>query len=792
LQSSEDEAREKAGSANTSSVADTPSFQSDVGANESFTSTPKDNKDNSTSAGVVVNPVPSPTGQPQTQPRRLPSGTLPTEIRALLDQWYSQRGLQKPPPCAISYEMTAAVHQTNAGNVARFEHKDGEKLEVMLYTLPELQEFKEKHVMVVQGLTKGPFLVSFLDRQKVVTNAVPYFVWEGIGSNDKDGWERDPTVWKCPPNIEVGLKTLGIPDGGIVVELNSDDSEAEHVDNKIKAEGDTQLEHAHEDEWQRSPEPEPLLTTMPKEIRTLLNRWYSHRGSKQPPPCAVDYAKTKYLNTSKAGNACAFIHRNRMRMKISICILPEFANSSFEEKYIILAEGQGQDPVIIGFVSHRSRNPPVPFHIWEGLDAVDPDGWEKEATISQLLSFPSGGVEGLKSKVSDSGSSDIFENPDGGSINYSSEIPAQNSLPLHTEAASKTTGGPTSENVDSDRIADDNPLPDNIKHLINQWCDRAGPSCKLESLPFGTGNHPSTLIRTPKGRPVAWEHKDGSKLTVSMYPLRGTELKYGAGFRKRVMVAQGPNLEPSIIAYVQTRSMEKQASYRIWKGIEGDKDGFEQDYSVKKIFLTKSATSRKSAPKVKPVAVQQRESLSRSQKTETHVKDIKSEPTSRKRKRPDDDLDSSMAIGRSPSKQLRPRDRRSSSITRPPLLSVEKYIQNNAVFVFYSPGSKTPRVRLFSACDTVQKLFAQAVAGDVFDDSGGTPLKNSRGGKVLSIRFGGIRRESETFKNILVVEEDEEDFEALVRAIEAKDWWVKGKSGHLVEGSGTVEVRAKG
>jgi hypothetical protein len=84
-----------------------------------------------------------------------------------------------------------------------------------------------------------------------------------------------------------------------VVEHNGDDSEAEHVEKKIKVEGDAQPDFAQEDKWQRSPEPERLLTTVPKEIRTLLNRWYSHKGSKQPPPCAVDYARIKYLNTAK-------------------------------------------------------------------------------------------------------------------------------------------------------------------------------------------------------------------------------------------------------------------------------------------------------------------------------------------------------------------------------------------------------------------------------------------------------------------------------------------------------------
>lgn len=92
----------------------------------------------------------------------------------------------------------------------------------------------------------------------------------------------------------------------------------------------------------------------------------------------------------------------------------------------------------------------------------------------------------------------------------------------------------------------------------------------------------------------------------------------------------------------------------------------------------------------------------------------------------------------------------------------------------------------------MQKLFAQALAGDLFDDSGGAPSKNGGGGRVLSIRFGGIEKETDTFKTLLLVEEDEEDFEALVRAIKGRDWCVNGKSGDMVEGSGTVEVRATG
>jgi hypothetical protein len=45
-----------------------------------------------------------------------------------------------------------------------------------------------------------------------------------------------------------------------------------------------------------------------------------------------------------------------------------------------------------------------------------------------------------------------------------------------------------------------------------------------------------------------------------------------------------------------------------------------------------------------------------------------------------------------------------------------EHIQNNAVFLFYAKKSPQPRARLFSACDTLQKLFAQAIAGDIFEE----------------------------------------------------------------------------
>jgi hypothetical protein len=745
----------------------------------------KDRTDNSTSADTARCPVSPSNVQTQTQSRRLLSGVLPPEVRATLDQWYAERGIQQPPPCAIPDYIIRPVFTSDAARFARYEYEDGEQLEAMLYMLPELApRFEERSIVVVQGPAKGPFIIRYFDRVPNAEGKVPYFVWNGLNCNDPLGWESEPSVRKVimpmMPAWNHGENRSEVLKHNVDAVESEGDPELDEVEDHAKAEEIRQPGYAREDDWQQSPEPEEPLVAIPKILRTLLNRWYSHRGSKQPPPCAIEHTRTKGLNTSKAGNACVFTDRDSVRMKLSVCILPEFANASAKRKYIIIAEGQGRGPFIVGFIGHRGSNPAVPYHIWEGLDAKDPNGWENVASIYKTIDFHGGSVGELESNLADSVSSGVFHDSNGDLNNYSSGIPVRGASQSYTVTASKSARRIMSYNIDPDRVADENPLPQNIKQLIHQWCDRVGPSVRLESLPFVTGNHPSTLICTARGRPVVWEYKDGSKLTVSMYPLRGTEFKRGGGDRNRVIVAQGPSLEPSVIAYFQTRSLGEQASYRIWKGIGGDKDGFESVCSVKKIFLAKAAPVKKGNP------------VPWSQDAEPDVKSAKSDLAPHKRKRPDDDLDSLLMTGQSPSKRLRTRNRDPPSITRPPPSAITKHIQNNTVFLFYSLSYKNPRVRLFSACDTVQKLFAQALAGDLFDDSGGTAPKGSpTGGRVLSFRFGGIRNEMETSKDILVVEEDEQDFEALVRAIEARDWWTGGKSEDLVEGSGTVEVRAK-
>ena len=101
---------------------------------------------------------------------------------------------------------------------------------------------------------------------------------------------------------------------------------------------------------------------------------------------------------------------------------------------------------------------------------------------------------------------------------------------------------------------------------------------------------------------------------------------------------------------------------------------------------------------------------------------------------------------------------------------------------------------MFGICDTVEKLFAQAMAGSVFsamqdDDPKGTGKKTkgrSSAAKVLSVTLGGGGGGR---KRIAVAEEDQEDFDSVVEAVAEMGWWSRGEQGEIV-GSGTLEVRA--
>jgi hypothetical protein len=103
--------------------------------------------------------------------------------------------------------------------------------------------------------------------------------------------------------------------------------------------------------------------------------------------------------------------------------------------------------------------------------------------------------------------------------------------------------------------------------------------------------------------------------------------------------------------------------------------------------------------------------------------------------------------------------------------------------LFYADSSYSPhpppRPRMISACNTSNKLFAQASAGSVFRSSHAAGKT-----RVLSLRFNNQA------ELIPVVEEDEEDFESFIMTLRQASCWSRDDIGKMT-GSCTVEVRAR-
>ena len=106
-------------------------------------------------------------------------------------------------------------------------------------------------------------------------------------------------------------------------------------------------------------------------------------------------------------------------------------------------------------------------------------------------------------------------------------------------------------------------------------------------------------------------------------------------------------------------------------------------------------------------------------------------------------------------------------------LEFGEHIRKNTKVMFFS-RTQAPRVRLFSACDSVHKLFAQATAGEVF---------SRERGRVLAVEVED--QESE----LPIVEDDEEDFELFVERLKEASCWIIGN--RQIEGETVVHVREK-
>jgi hypothetical protein len=385
---------------------------------------------------------------------------------------------------------------------------------------------------------------------------------------------------------------------------------------------------------------------------------------------------------------------------------------------------------------------------------------------------------------------------------------------LITEMAQASGAGQDEATNTADLSTD---VPPVIQAQLEAWYLRYGrvaPPCATTA--FAHNLHKSGKA----GAAAHWVHKSGENLRVTMYRLENIQLNKTGMPRQKIIVAQGPTHGPFIVCYTTQKNMEVSGSaYRIWQGVGGeDKNGFELQPSVYKVFgMAKKAASKAKRP-AKTASIHKR-GLKGNQFYQANGTPKSSGATRGKAKA----SSSTMSVN-----ELAPRDTwkqesnyevrtskrlklneespanyskllAASSTSAEPTLSCNQgeqpshnrlwmnsspidsnqlveHIQNNAVFLFYSKNFPQPRARLFTGCNTIQKLFAQALAGDVFDNE-------TTAGKVLSIRVAGEQKAK------AVVEDDEQDFDDIVDTLKGAACWVS-KNG-LIEGSCTVEVRAK-
>ena len=302
---------------------------------------------------------------------------------------------------------------------------------------------------------------------------------------------------------------------------------------------------------------------------------------------------------------------------------------------------------------------------------------------------------------------------------------------------------------------------------------------------------------------------------------------------RRLIVVEGESVDPLMVRYSGGNSSQA-IYYRIWVGREGGDDrGFEEGCSLFKWFTTRSPThdelqrwhssvskdtvavwmpasqkpssisqparssnassysshfkgnghvDKPGVSRKPPKILRPRASISAPQRfqpsrtPETRRGDFLHWPqTVGKRKRAGDeeeDADSLLSSFLSPAAEKIP----ASLKAKPSELA--EHVNNNVVLIFYPQDEGAPRVRLLGGCDNVQKLFSQALAGDVFGDGAGL------GTKVLALTFEGGQQKSRSF-----VEDDDQDYDDLVTALKRLDCWFV-EDGAL-QGSLTVEVKAK-
>lgn len=716
-------------------------------------------------------------------PEHFHHGDLPQELILLMEQWTVQRGTKAPLPCSRrSGSWEKWFHRNEKGYNYVFRQVTGDKVTVRLVRLnSSFDGYTNRVVLVAEGPKFAPSLIR---AQKRIRGGVWYRVWKGIRAEGNDGFEPAPAIVKAAPDAIEGIiaKLRGRPTQddknadhimtGAIEFMNEESSADERDDTEHDPITPQNATHTSNKALQtastsrlRPDDPQYFRQDLPAELKLLMGQWIIRHGTKEPFPCALNYSNREKWFKNDKGYDYDFRHINGNKVAPRVFKLGNFLGGH-EGKAVIVAEGRNFDPCILRFP--RQLQSPygvgVFYHVWKGIRAKGDDGFDPGTPI--LKGAP----------IAIDGMLEYFRTRPIPEDIAKSLPPKHRKITLQyrkdVQKTSKREQGnvtyyPTRQPT-NDPIAD--ALPQKCEDLIQEWL-RAHPEQGYGTLPCATTSADTFLNHGHgSGTPMIWKYKDGRSLQAQMYNLPSSSRPGKSLLRKRVIIVRGDNFGPCIVAHKPgPDATSLKGAAKIWLGVRGNKHGFEPGVSVYKTYAGDKQPTN--GPRV-PTPPYQR----------FHADDPEDDSSSGprvKRNRPD--LDAGRHCSTLAAPNLEPKEGVSRGVSAVPLRTLRPHLMHNLVCLFYAPDKPAPRIRLFNACDTPQKLFAQAMAGELFDPS----EKSKSGSRVLRIRFG-----KSTPTPLVLVEGDENDFEALLEGVASSGCFTERKD--AIEGSGSIEVRAAG
>jgi hypothetical protein len=498
------------------------------------------------------------------------------------------------------------------------------------------------------------------------------------------------------------------------------------------------------------------VNQLPQYLKDHLDAWFRKSGAIMPP--FVTNGPLAPLHRSQSGIPAIWTHVSGEKLKPRRY---SFHDPRFSGKPIrlVVVESKTQGPNIVKF-SNSGRDNYSRYKIWLGVDDNDADGFELipsiRKTFDQISSTPlKASATCQKDKTSTTETLDYFAVPNSSS-------------PTTLDA----------ESMDH--------LPQQLKDLLERWYEKHG-----RILPPCVRHYTAPINLSQKGAPASWWHVSGEPLKAKIFRFHDDHIE--SANSHGIIVAEGSTKGPYLVRW--SGKSGGGSNYKIWLGIGGgDSKGFELEPSVQKSF-----TDASKPMKDLPSSAKLGHPSSLDKKLNSSVGNFRgnqycapptlseskggaySSGSQTKRKREHEGMNADLFLRSFPStkqpKRAPSSDKQANKVEAQALPDFSSYVKDNTVLLFYPKHGGPPRVRLFGSCDSIHKLFAQALAGDVFSEP--PPAT-----KVLSLRFGGGMSMTQP-----LVEDDSQDFEDLAKSINAASCWTT--DGEKIQGSCTLEVRSK-